>query len=131
MEHLSYLAGFFDADGCIRATVQKSGLLSVSVSVVKKNPDILNLFKNHFGVGTVGGYPQYPPYRYFAYFLYSENAYTVLQALRPHLIVKLIEANLAIEAIRIQRHSEPDLERLLEINDQLRSEKRRMAPVSA
>lgn len=129
MASVEYLSGFFDGEGCIRGTLQASGALSIAVSITQKNPLPLHELQGHFGVGTVGLYPQMPPYRHYTFFAYSKNAGIILAGLLPHLIVKKDEAELALQALNIERDkwggfSEHNLQRLQFIERKLRQLKR-------
>lgn len=126
---LEYLAGFFDGEACIRATLQKSGALSIAVSITQKNPVPLHKLQQYFNVGTVGLYPQMPPYRHYTFFAYAKNAQVILEGLLPYLIVKREEAELALQALQIQRNdwgsfSDEDFATLQFIERRLRQLKR-------
>lgn len=97
MSEIRDLATFFDRHGTINLTTQNSGSVKLRISIVKASPATLKKFKDYFGVGTVGGYPQVPPHRYYAYFAYSDNARKVLAELAPYLRAKRGRAEAALE----------------------------------
>lgn len=104
MVSLEYLAGFFDGEACIRATLQKSGALSIAVSITQKDSAPLHALRRHFNVGTVALYPKEPPFRHFTFFAYSDNARVILEGLLPYLIVKREEAELALQSFDVERN---------------------------
>lgn len=50
----SYVAGFFDGEGCISSSFSKSRLPRVGITITQKDPHILELISNFLGFGQVG-----------------------------------------------------------------------------
>jgi hypothetical protein len=95
---LAYLAGFLDGEGCI--CIRKLGdyeRYDLFVEVSQVNPAPLFLFERQFG-GRVFKMRRHNEYRDLCKWrVGSHDAARVLQKLRPFLVVKAEEADLAIE----------------------------------
>lgn len=89
-EQLSYLAGFFDGEGCVSPA--RHGTLSIQVSVAQKHPEVLRLYEAHWGGGIykhkTGGY---------AWTCCSKVAVTFLEDIMPFLIEKREVALLGVQ----------------------------------
>ena len=98
----AYLAGFFDADGCVSMTRYKGAKsrtpsYTIGVIVAQKGHITLDKFKAWTGLGNVfenikKGYPDN-----YAWRLGPKDACALLNAIMPHLIAKKPQAELVIE----------------------------------
>lgn len=100
-ELVAYLAGFVDGEGCIRVGMnrKKDGtpFYYVCMSVHQVNPQPLEMLKNRYGGSihrTERRGNQRPLYEWISS---SLIAVTALRELRPYLVVKADEADLALE----------------------------------
>lgn len=107
---LNYAAGFFDGEGCVRIDKliippnrrRPSGYMryQLKVSIAQANPDPLYLFQAQFGGSLCSdGYAKKLRSQSRIrnqWVAWSRYAYDFLVAVRPFLIVKAEEANLAI-----------------------------------
>ena len=93
-EHVpaAYIAGFFDAEGCIYVK-QKT----VQIFVVQKYPAILSCFRKQFG-GSV-----YQKKTVFTYYAGGKSGRAFMQAIAPYLCEKLPQWTLVLNI-----HNDPD-----------------------
>lgn len=90
--NLSYLAGFFDGEGCI--SLAKSGRrYALIVQVTQCNRWILELFRMHFGGGIHQCERNGNPF--YIWSITASKAMAFLETIEPYLILKKAEANLA------------------------------------
>lgn len=95
---LPYLAGFFDGEGCvsIHHTNGSPKTFGLTLSINQVDPRPLNLAKAAFG-GTIHKIVKKPPHRdIYAWHLNSTKARIFLEEVRPWLIVKADQADIAI-----------------------------------
>lgn len=96
---MSYLAGFFDGEGCIsikRHVKGKATQYVPSVSMTNTNKEIIELFTTSFGVGK----PYYVrPNKYTTntkaswwWGIFGSKSITIVESLFPYLLVKRQEA---------------------------------------
>ena len=94
---LAYLAGFFDADGCISISRRaqedyKRGVsYRVLIDVSQKSTEVLNIFKHYWGGAIVKGT------RCKRWQAYGKTALQCLSDLLPYLRLKKAEAEVAID----------------------------------
>lgn len=101
--NLSYIAGFFDGEGCIstgrhRPTSQREtgqSYIRVKVSVSQRFPQILLYIRDYFGFGEVYEVKDGTQWRYSC--SSSQQTMSFLQALLPYLKVKRRQAELGIQ----------------------------------
>ena len=95
--NLSYMAGFFDGEGCICIGKSPHGI-SLICSITQCNEWILQLFKMRFG-GTVRLRQPYKAekYRTFSWNISGGKAGIFLGIIKPYLMLKRAEAELAIQ----------------------------------
>lgn len=105
----TYFAGFFDGEGCIR--IDRIRITSrpthytryqLKVSAAQINPKPLYMIQEQFG-GAIGYQTKKSSTKHratFQWYAWSKYACDFLVALRPYLIVKAEEADLAIEFYR-------------------------------
>lgn len=93
---LAYLAGFFDGEGCI--ALYKRNTWGLQVTVSQNSYAVLDMFDTAFPGGTFT-----PMVRVINLAWYTMSAWPVIETLRPHLIVKRAQAELAQEYIDIRR----------------------------
>lgn len=103
-----YIAGFFDGEGCIDIRYQVRGRynrfeLRCTISQVYRKP--LDMIKEVFG-GSIS--PRKNGNIHY-YVVSGPSANTLLEAIRPHLIVKADEADVALEFFRISRISKANM----------------------
>lgn len=99
-EKIAYAAGFFDGEGHIRITKHsKRGSYMLNISAVQATEEPLPLFVELFG-GTVSkrivlykGQPK----QLYTWQTSSKQAEIALRMMRPFLIVKAVEADMAFE----------------------------------
>lgn len=94
MLSMEYCAGFFDGEGYVTIDV----LGRVRAGLAQKSREVLDLFGETFGLGTV---LEKDPSRNPGFNWHvtgRENILLFLRAIRPHLIVKADEVDIAIEA---------------------------------
>jgi hypothetical protein len=99
---LSYLAGFFDGEGCIAIVKGKNHLgnvqYSLRVIVSNTNEYVLHLYKLSFGGSIQKRKYEKPEWRdCYAWALSSTRAYDFLKCVYPYLILKKAQADLAFE----------------------------------
>lgn len=97
-----YLAGFFDGEGCI--SLSAGDLYTLHVSVTQVNPAPLREFAAAFG-GNVRLRRWHRPDQRPGYIwnIASQKAMAMLKVLRPYLIVKAEEADIAIAFQSLRR----------------------------
>lgn len=90
------MAGFFDGEGCISISKSSHGY-SLLCDVIQCNRWVLELFKMSFG-GAIrlrrqytGNYPTY------AWHICAKNAQVFLETIKPFLVLKRAEAEVAIK----------------------------------
>lgn len=89
-----YIAGFFDAEGCIHINTYAGGKHHrLYLAVAQNDPIILELLSERFG-GNL--YPHHPGSKATQWQLWHNKAYAFLKAIYPHLIMKKPQAELAI-----------------------------------
>jgi len=93
VEELTYLAGFFDGEGCIQTQVTKRCL---ALSVTNKWYTPLEKFMNAFG-GRVHLVTDKKGFSCFRWEVYADGAMLALKQLLPFLIIKKQRAKIAIE----------------------------------
>ena len=106
---LSYTAGFFDGEGCIRINKrfrkQYNAEYSIFVSIGQKEGSTLDWIKNNFNIGNVYLVKKD---KSFVWALSNNNAYLFLKQIAPFLKYKKPQAELAIkfyeECIIANRH---------------------------
>ena len=90
---LSYIAGFFDGEGCV--SISKNGALDVRV--INTSRPVLEMMVQVLGVGKVHDRKQRVNKRQHLYSVYGQNAALVLRALSPYLIEKKPQADTALD----------------------------------
>lgn len=99
---LSYLAGFFDGEGCVTIIKGKNHLgnvqYSLRVIVSNTNEYVLHLYKLSFGGRIQKRKYKKPGWRdCYAWELSSTRAYDFLKCMYPYLILKKAQADLGFE----------------------------------
>ena len=98
MERIQYLAGFFDGEGCI---VLRRGRKTPTLTVTQVDPRPLRLFEEEFGGRvTKRQAPRKEAHRQAYRWDIHAGAVQALVRMRPFLIVKAEQADLAIEAAK-------------------------------
>ena len=103
MADMSYLAGFFDGEGCIttfrnhvkRHPGEFSYCLKMNVS--NTNLEVLKIFEAAFGGGIFTKKPKEGFKQAYVWQINGVAAKEVLKQLLPHLVVKKAEAELALQ----------------------------------
>lgn len=104
-EHLAYLAGIIDGEGCISVYLQKKGTLVVRIIIGNTNPLLVNWLKTHVtGLGNVHFKPsQRPNWKgCWVWECSTRAAEAVLIAVRPWLVLKAAQADLVISALKVK-----------------------------
>lgn len=89
----SYWAGIFDGEGNIYFA---KDLVHIKVGVAQKEPGILYLLKTRFG-GNVYQYGEQPTPHWECF--NKQQTTSFLKAIVPYLIIKKVEAEIALEAL--------------------------------
>jgi len=108
IKELSYMAGFFDGEGCISVGVYGNDYLSIVVNIAQNKIDPLLLFQKHFG----GPIHKKMDKRYsfgpsHMYQVYTTVGKKVLEGLVPYLVLKKPQAILGLELMKIDLNKEP------------------------
>jgi len=92
-----YISGFFDGEGCIRISNRK-GVYRFKVNIINTNLDVLKKIQEIAG-GSLYKYPIYNTnyLQVFSLDLYCNIAKRFLEGIRPYLIIKREQAQLALE----------------------------------
>ena len=129
VEEIAYAAGLFDGEGCV--SIYKIGnrrlncALYLRAQIVMTDPRPLQWMKQRFG-GSLTQRKRQKHYKVsFDWRLFSENALQFLELVRPFLIVKKDQAELAIEFQKISRRNKrkknnPDNEVKLDLYGKVR-----------
>lgn len=94
-----YWAGLFDGEGNINFS---KDLKHMRVNVTQKEPLILQLIKNRFG-GTIAKYRCHTCHRWFAN--NKDQMLNFLESISPYVIIKAVEVQCSIEALKGFRNS--------------------------
>lgn len=127
---LAWAAGFFDGEGYI-------GLFHprdkrhwwLRITVTNSDPRALAKFQAMFGVGTIRCDPRQSP-RHLDRYMWSatsKNAGHVLALIRPYLVIKREQADVAMESRALMvnnRRANPNFGRFRELDQMLRNLKR-------
>lgn len=102
---LSYFAGFFDGEGCVRLKRSGNYIYSV-VIVVNTNLEVLIDFKEKFG-GNIQPRKRKVSYhkKIYAWEIYSKASVPFLEAILPYLIVKREQVIIVLKMERSLRKS--------------------------
>lgn len=95
---IAYLAGFFDGEGSVMLSRNKSGGLSIAVACSQNTRTVLDIYVRAFG-GNV--YEYRPPSRNSSMFQWRANGQVGIDALcsmRPWLLVKALSSDEAFNA---------------------------------
>lgn len=93
--NLSYVAGFFDADGCVTIGHHRSGIPHVIVDISQKYPGILDLIWEV----VPGGRIRQDTNGYWRLVWYGRDGLEFLKLIAPYLVIKQKRAELAIKLI--------------------------------
>lgn len=95
---LAYIAGFFDGEGCIHLNRVKRQNLYLRVVVVQTNEWIIQWLKYSFGGQVYKMLREKDHHKQrWQWHLYGNQSLEFLKAIRPYLILKRTEAELAIK----------------------------------
>ena len=95
----AYLAGYFDADGCINATVTRDRYLFVRASIVGKNTSLLEYLKEMFG-GNIYDMPLSKGKDVFMWVLMSKKELLdFLYYIEPYVVLKKERVSLGIRVV--------------------------------
>lgn len=100
--NISYIAGFFDGEGCISRRM-KGDNPRVVVTIAQKSPTVLQEIRRHLGYGRINrvGYSEGRDYSYRLTIEGKENVSQFLLGVYPHLIVKRPRADIALQLLAI------------------------------
>jgi hypothetical protein len=122
---LEYLAGFFDGEGCVYLWCNRYGSWALQVNVAQKSKVPLEAFCEVFPRGRIyertGGMHNY--------IINGQAAGEMLRAIRPFLLLKGPQVDLALEALTMCRGSgsyrtTEENERMQVLSDEMRHLKR-------
>lgn len=109
----TYLAGFFDGEGCVMTRRQANGYWELRLSVGQIDPAPLYLLQGRFGGGIYRKSRGLLGRQVWAWVTTGNQAAKALEALAPHLIVKRDQVLLALEFWSADKESRPRLARLV------------------
>lgn len=118
---LAYFAGFFDGEGSVMLTLNKSGGLSVGVSCSQNTKTVMDMFERSFG-GHV--YSYVPKGRKRTIFQWRANglvAIEFLKLVRPWLLIKMYHAEEAFAAWAA-RDNKPVMKQIVREHKRLKKE---------
>lgn len=102
-DFVQYLAGFFDGEGTISVYRNRKGKYTVlTIAVGQNDPTPLKLFHNIFG-GSLFSRVKSSGVIHWVWRASPNVAYNTLKTLRPYLIVKARQADLALEMMDKRR----------------------------
>jgi len=95
---VAYAAGFFDGEGCVNCSANKSGSPFVRIMVANTNIEVLELFKSYWG-GDIQKSSRSKDHWKQAYNwrLANSDASTFLREILPFLVIKKDQASAAIQ----------------------------------
>ena len=94
----SYLAGFFDGEGCISITKNKKrNHYNLVVTVSGTKPKIISMFEQFFGGNVRIKLKNFPRQQVWIWNVYGEERREFLQIINPYLILKKEEALLGLK----------------------------------
>ena len=109
---LAYFAGFFDGEGSVMLSLNKSGGLSLGVSCSQNTKTVMDMFEQAFG-GHV--YSYVPKGRKRAIFQWRANgqvAFDFLKLVKPWILVKLYVATEGLAAWPV-RKNKPEMQAMV------------------
>jgi len=103
MVSIEYAAGFFDGEGCVNCSTNKSGSPFIRTLVVNTNTEILEMFKQRWGGDINANYKPKAHWKQAYTWRLSHNAAGVfLQDIQPFLVIKAKQCELALEFIAMR-----------------------------
>ncbi len=98
---LAYLAGYFDADGCVTVQLRRVASVTVSCRITSVNREMIDWFQSSFG-GWVAcqRQPRQNRREAFSWGLDHVSCIPFLEAVIPYLRLKRAEAEIALELQR-------------------------------
>jgi hypothetical protein len=100
LEELSYIAGFFDGEGCITLYINPSGYPCVHVSMANNNKSILEWIKSTFE-GSIRPTGVLVSGRCWALSFNHQQAIPFLEAIRPHIRRRRDKVDIALAICRL------------------------------
>jgi len=95
---LAYLAGFFDGEGSVMLSLNKSQGLSAGVSCSQNTQNVMYLFKRAFGGNVYSYVPKGRKRRIYQWRANGQVAIDFINLVHPWLIIKLFVAEEALAA---------------------------------
>lgn len=103
MISIEYAAGFFDGEGCVNCSSNKSGSPFIRILVVNTNIDVLELFKKRWGGDINANYKSKEHWKQAYTWRLSHSAAGIfLKDIQPFLVIKSKQCKLALEFISLR-----------------------------
>jgi hypothetical protein len=98
MVSIEYAAGFFDGEGCVNCSTNKSGSPFIRTLVVNTNIEILEMFKQRWGGDINANYrPKAHWKQAYTWRLSHSAAGLFLKDIQPFLVIKAKQCELALK----------------------------------